>query len=97
MSEINDYHFDTLAIRSGYQRTAEGEHGEPIFPTSSFVFNSAAETAARFSGEQPGNIYARFTNPTVKINWGQIHVIFYFIYTLQFQLVLPPVIHEKSN
>jgi O-succinylhomoserine sulfhydrylase len=65
---MNDdfYNFDTLAIRSGHQRTAEGEHSEPIFPTSSFVFNSAAEAAARFSGEQPGNIYARFTNPTVR-------------------------------
>ncbi len=64
-SDNNEFHFDTLAIRTGHQRTAEGEHGEPIFPTSSFVFNSAAEAAARFSGEQPGNIYARFTNPTV--------------------------------
>lgn len=64
--DIDQYHFDTLAIRTGHQRTAEGEHGEPIFPTSSFVFNSAAEAAARFSGEQPGNIYARFTNPTIR-------------------------------
>jgi len=64
--DIDPYHFDTLAIRTGHQRTAEGEHGEPIFPTSSFVFNSAAEAAARFSGEQPGNIYARFTNPTIR-------------------------------
>ena len=56
----------TQAIRVGHQRTPEGEHGEPIFPTSSFVFASAAEAAARFSGEQPGNIYARFTNPTVR-------------------------------
>ena len=63
----NEFNFDTLAIRTGHQRTAESEHGEPIFPTSSFVFNSAAEAAARFSGEQPGNIYARFTNPTVRI------------------------------
>lgn len=62
----NELHFDTLAIRTGHHRTAEGEHSEPIFPTSSFVFNSAAEAAARFSGEQPGNIYARFTNPTVR-------------------------------
>lgn len=61
----DELHFDTLAIRTGHQRTAEGEHGEPIFPTSSFVFGSAAEAAARFSGDQPGNIYARFTNPTV--------------------------------
>ena len=63
----DEMHFDTLAIRTGHQRTAEGEHSEPIFPTSSFVFKSAAEAAARFSGEQPGNIYARFTNPTVRI------------------------------
>ncbi|MDH5470613.1 MAG: O-succinylhomoserine sulfhydrylase, partial [Gammaproteobacteria bacterium] len=44
----------------------EGEHSEPIFPTSSYVFGSAAEAAARFSGDQPGNIYSRFTNPTVR-------------------------------
>ncbi len=62
----DEFNFDTLAIRTGHQRTAEAEHGEPIFPTSSFVFNSAAEAAARFSGDQPGNIYARFTNPTVR-------------------------------
>ncbi|MCU7882558.1 MAG: O-succinylhomoserine sulfhydrylase [Candidatus Thiodiazotropha sp. (ex Lucinoma aequizonata)] len=58
--------FSTQAIRVGHHRTLEGEHGEPIFPTSSFVFSSAAEAAARFSGNEPGNIYARFTNPTVR-------------------------------
>jgi len=58
--------FATRAIRTGHQRTAEGEHCEPIFTTSSFVFETAAEAAARFSGEQPGNIYSRFTNPTVR-------------------------------
>ncbi len=57
----------TLAIRTGHQRTAEGEHSEPIFPTSSFVFDSAQEAAARFSGDEPGNIYSRFTNPTVAV------------------------------
>jgi len=57
---------DTLAVRAGYVRTGEGEHSEAIFPTSSFVFASAAEAAARFSGDQPGNIYSRFTNPTVR-------------------------------
>ncbi len=56
----------TRAIRVGHQRTAEGEHCEPIFTTSSFVFANAAEAAARFSGELPGNIYSRFTNPTVR-------------------------------
>ena len=58
--------FETLAVRAGQQRTAESEHSEPIFPTSSYVFESAAAAAARFSGEQPGNIYSRFTNPTVR-------------------------------
>lgn len=58
--------FATRAIRTGHRRTAESEHGEPIFTTSSFVFGSAAEAAARFAGEQAGNIYSRFTNPTVR-------------------------------
>ena len=62
----DDYRFDTLAVRAGQKRTAEGEHSEPIFTTSSYVFASAAEAAARFSGEQPGNVYSRFTNPTVR-------------------------------
>ncbi|WP_280553797.1 O-succinylhomoserine sulfhydrylase [Halomonas sp. 25-S5] len=61
-----EWELETLAIRAGHQRTHEQEHGEPIFPTSSFVYGSAAEAAAKFSGEQPGNIYSRFTNPTVR-------------------------------
>jgi len=63
----DDYKFDTLAVRAGQSRTNEAEHAEPIFTTSSYVFRSAAEAAARFSGEQPGNIYSRFTNPTVRV------------------------------
>ena len=58
--------FATRAVREGQVRTNENEHSEPIFPTSSYVFASAAEAAARFSGEEPGNIYSRFTNPTVR-------------------------------
>lgn len=60
-----EYQLDTLAIRTGHTRSFEGEHGEPIFLTSSFVYENAAEAAAKFSGEVPGNIYSRFTNPTV--------------------------------
>ena len=56
----------TLAIRAGHERTHEQEHAEPTFPTSSFVYESAAEAAAKFAGEVPGNIYSRFTNPTVR-------------------------------
>ena len=59
--------FATNAVRGGQVRTNENEHSEPIFTTSSFVFSSAAEAAARFSGEQAGNIYSRFTNPTVRV------------------------------
>ncbi|MEH6650957.1 MAG: O-succinylhomoserine sulfhydrylase [Motiliproteus sp.] len=66
-SDLRDVELATLAIRSGHSRTSEGEHSEPIFPTSSFVFNSAAQAAARFGGDEPGNIYSRFTNPTVRI------------------------------
>ena len=62
----SEFHLDTQAIRAGQHRTAEGEHAEPIFPTSSYVFGSAAEAAARFTGKVPGNIYSRFTNPTVR-------------------------------
>lgn len=62
----NDFRLETQAIRAGQRRTAEQEHNDPIFATSSYVFNSAAEAAARFSGKEPGNIYSRFTNPTVR-------------------------------
>jgi O-succinylhomoserine sulfhydrylase len=58
---------DTLAIRAGIQRTHEGEHSEPIFATSSYVFSSAAEAAARFAGNSPGNVYSRYTNPSVRL------------------------------
>lgn len=60
-----DWSFDTLAVRAGQQRSQFNEHSEALYLTSSFVFDSAAQAAARFSGEEEGNVYARFTNPTV--------------------------------
>lgn len=60
------YDIDTLSVRAGQSRTAEGEHSDAIFATSSFVFSSAREAAARFGGDEAGNIYSRFTNPTVQ-------------------------------
>ncbi|WP_445369192.1 O-succinylhomoserine sulfhydrylase [Methylomonas sp. BW4-1] len=67
MSEFDwqDYAPETQAIRTGHKRTHEDEHSIPIFATSSYVFKSAEEAALRFTGKQPGNIYSRFTNPTV--------------------------------
>ena len=61
----DDFHIDTLAVRAGTARSQFHEHSEALFLTSSFVFDSAAQAAARFKGEEPGPIYARFTNPTV--------------------------------
>ncbi len=58
---------DTLAVHAGQVRTAEQEHSEALFLSSSFVFKNAAEAAARFSGDAPGNIYSRFSNPTVRM------------------------------
>ena len=62
-----DYDIETLAVRAGTVRSQFNEHSEALFLTSSFVFANAAEAAARFKGEQPGPIYARFTNPTVSM------------------------------
>jgi len=64
--DFKDWGFETRAVRTGQHRTPEGEHAEPIYPTSSYVFESAAQAAARFGGSEPGNIYSRFTNPTVR-------------------------------
>ena len=57
---------DTLAVRAGQRRSHEGEHSEALFLTSSYVFGSAQEAADRFSGAAPGNVYSRYTNPTVR-------------------------------
>jgi len=67
MSKIDPtkYAEDTLAVRAGQTRSSEAENSEPIFLSSSFTYHNAAEAAARFAGELPGNIYSRFTNPTV--------------------------------
>ena len=68
MSQHDDieYQLDTLAIRTGHTRGFEGEHSEPIYLTSSFVCENAADAAAKFSGEIQGNTYSRYTNPTVQ-------------------------------
>lgn len=57
--------FDTQSVRAGTVRSQFNEHSEALFLTSSFVFDNAAQAAARFAGEERGNVYARFTNPTV--------------------------------
>ena len=65
MAESQKYRPETLAVRAGQERSQFGEHSEALYLTSSFVFKSAAQAARRFSGEEEGNVYARFSNPTV--------------------------------
>jgi O-succinylhomoserine sulfhydrylase len=61
-----DYGMQTIAVRAGQHRTDEGEHSEPIFTTSSYVYSSAADAAAHFDGTKTGNVYSRHTNPSVR-------------------------------
>lgn len=65
--DYSDWSFDTRAVRAGLTPTNEREHSTPIFATSSFLFDSAEQAAARFAGDEPGNIYSRFTNPSVRV------------------------------
>ncbi len=57
---------ETIAVRGAVERTAHGEHTEPLYFTSGYVFDSAAQAAARFAGDESGAIYGRLTNPTVQ-------------------------------
>lgn len=65
-NDWKDYRLESKAVRAGQRRTHEDEHSPPIFATSSFVFKNAEEAALKFTGQKPGNIYSRFTNPTVR-------------------------------
>jgi O-succinylhomoserine sulfhydrylase len=62
---MQNHDIETLAVRAGTARSQFNEHSEALYLTSSFVFDNAAQAAARFQGTEPGNIYSRFTNPTV--------------------------------
>ncbi len=64
--EDQDFRLDTLAVRAGQRRSPEGEHAEPMYLTSSYIFDSSADAAARFVDDNPGNVYSRYTNPTVR-------------------------------
>lgn len=61
------YGLPTLGVRAGQVRSQFNEHAEALYLTSSFVFESAAQAAARFGGTDGGNVYSRFTNPTVSM------------------------------
>src|SRR5512134_1791860 len=63
----DEFDFDTQAVRAGIHRSEFNEHSEALYLTSSFVFRSAAQAAARFANEEPGYVYSRFSNPTVTV------------------------------
>ena len=63
---------DTLGVRAGGLRSDFQEHSEALALTTSFVYRNAAEAARRFANEEPGNIYSRFTNPTVTMFQGRL-------------------------
>jgi len=65
-NDWQNYSIETQGVRAGQKRTPENEHSDAIFPTSSYVFSSAQDAYERFSGKTEGNIYSRFTNPTVR-------------------------------
>ena len=67
MHDDEEWGLATQAIRAGFERSAYGEHSEPLYLTSSYVFDSAEQAAARFTGADVGNVYSRYTNPTVAI------------------------------
>ena len=62
-----NFELATLGVRAGQARTEFHEHSEALFLTSSFVFENAAQAAARFTGGEDGFVYSRFTNPTVSM------------------------------
>jgi O-succinylhomoserine sulfhydrylase len=71
----SDYKPDTLGVRAGGIRSDFQEHSEALSVTTSFVYKSAAEAARRFSNEEPGNMYSRFTNPTVTMFQSRLAAI----------------------
>jgi O-succinylhomoserine sulfhydrylase len=62
-----EHQLSTKGVRAGQVRTEFNEHAEALFLTSSFVFDSAAQAAARFANNEEGMVYTRYTNPTVSM------------------------------
>lgn len=62
-----DWHPDTQAVRGGVMRSEHGETSEALYLTSGFVYDSAEQAAARMAGDEPGFVYSRYANPTVRM------------------------------
>lgn len=67
VEDPNSWETATRLIRGGLARSPHGETSEPIYLTQSFVYDTAESADARFAGTEPGYVYARYGNPTVKM------------------------------
>ncbi len=63
MTKKTNQHFETAAVRTQLERTQFQEHSNPLYLTSSFVFDDAEDMRASFAEEKERNIYSRFSNP----------------------------------
>lgn len=66
-SPTQHYRAETRLVHSGTLRSQFGETSESLFLTQGFVYDSAEQCEARFTGSDPGFLYSRFSNPTVSM------------------------------
>jgi O-succinylhomoserine sulfhydrylase len=71
-SATRRYRPETRLVHAGQLRSNFGETSEALYLTQGFVYESAAQCAARFKGEEPGFLYSRFSNPTVAMFEGRM-------------------------
>jgi len=57
----------TQLVRGGLARSQHGETAEALYLTSGYAYDSAEQAAARMAGEEPGFVYSRYANPTVRM------------------------------
>jgi len=63
--DTKEFEFNSKLIHGGGYTDVFGSATVPIYQTSTFAFESAAEGAKCFNGESEGYIYTRIGNPTV--------------------------------
>ncbi|MGZ4588721.1 MAG: PLP-dependent transferase, partial [Mycobacteriaceae bacterium] len=66
---------DTQAVRGGLARSEYQEMSEALFLTSGFVYDTAADAEAAFSGEVDRFVYSRYGNPTVEVFQDRLRLI----------------------
>jgi O-succinylhomoserine sulfhydrylase len=67
MAEDKTPRLATRLVRAGLKRSGNMETSEALYLTSGFTYGAAADADARFAGTQPGYVYGRYGNPTVRM------------------------------